>query len=109
MGQYAQQAQIQGIGGFQNALNVTAATVVKSSRGTLFTVVVQNPGTSGNLVINDNNALGASNVIGNQILSLTQAQLAAQTRFPLTLKYPCVNGITVSAVPAGSSFAIAFS
>jgi hypothetical protein len=98
------------IGGIHSALNITSASVVKSSSGTLFSIIIQNAGSSGNLIINDSATIGGA-ATSNQILSFTAAQLASliQKCFPVALDFPCLNGITVSAVPAGSPvFAIAY-
>lgn len=95
-------------GGTQNALNVTAAKVVKSAPGTIMRILTVTAGSAGNLVINDNTALGASNVAANEIQSYAfgNAQLAAgQT---LDLQFPCKAGITLSAVPTGWVGSVSF-
>jgi hypothetical protein len=108
--QYPPQTQILGIGGFQSALNISAATVIKGGPGTLFSIATNNAGSSGNLVVNDCSTIGAASA-ANQILSLSAAQLATLQgkRNPIRMVFPCLNGITISSVPTGAAFSIAFS
>lgn len=63
--------QIQGLGGIKSALNITAASVAKSTNGYLYRVVVSAAvlPTGGSLTINDSNAL----VTAQTITGITQA------------------------------------
>lgn len=56
-------AQIIGIGGTTSALNVTAASLIKSSPGTLFALSLAGVFTTSNLTINDSNALVTAQTI----------------------------------------------
>ncbi len=94
-------------GGNKSSLNLTAAAVVKSTNGIVFTITTSTAGTAGDLVLNDNNATGASNVAANQIIAIPFGSLAAGG--VVTLKWPCATGITVSAVPTGWVGAISYS
>src|ERR1700727_959011 len=110
MPQYPQRVQILGIGGFQSKINVAAAAVIKAVLGTIFSIATNNAGSSGNLIVNDCATTGAASA-ANQILTLTTAQLTSlmQKRASLRLNFPCLNGITVSSMPTGGQFSIAFS
>ena len=91
-------------------LSVTAPVVLRpAGGGTLYTIIVQNPGSSGSLIVNDCATLAAA-AASNTILSLTTAQLTSlMTKlFPLSFNWPCLNGITVSAVPTGGIFAVGY-
>lgn len=68
--------QVQGLGGIRSALNVTAASVVKSTPGTLFRAAVISAGTTGGaFTINDSNAL----VTAQTITAITAATSAVVT------------------------------
>lgn len=86
-------------GGTQNALNVSAAGVIKNGPGTLMRVVTQVAGTGGALVVNDL-AVNTGAAIGNQVANIPTADLIANGT-PLVLEIPCKKGITISAVPTG--------
>ncbi len=94
-------------GGNKSSLNITAAVVVKATNGITFSITTSTAGTAGDLVLNDNNALGASNTAANQIISIPFGSLAAGS--VVTLKWPCSTGITVSAVPTGWVGAVSYS
>jgi hypothetical protein len=92
------------------SLNVTAPVVLRpAGGGRLGAIIVNNPGSSGSLVLNDCAALAGATA-ANQILSLTTAQLTSlqSKRACLRLNLPCLNGITVSQVPTGGQFSISF-
>ena len=88
------------------ALNITAPAVIKAKPGTVIRVIVNAPGTAGVLTVNDNNLTGASNVAGNQILSIGFANLIAGQE--IELKVACLTGITVSAVTTDGLFVITY-
>lgn len=94
-------------GGISPKYNVTAATVVKLTPGTLYRIVVQVAPTAGNLVVNDNAATGGSNTIANQILTVAFGSLAAGQ--VIEVQWPCLTGITISSVGTGGVFAVAYS
>ena len=96
-------------GGNKSSLDISAATVVKSTNGILCRIVTSTAGTAGDLVINDNNATGASNVAANEIVSIPfgNANLAAGE--VVELFWPCATGITISAVPTGWTGAVSYS
>ncbi len=94
-------------GGNKSTLDITAATVVKATNGILFTIATSTAGSAGDLVINDNNATGATNVATNQIISIPFGTLTAGS--VVTLKWPCATGITISAVPTGWVGAVSYS
>ncbi len=103
-------AQTPSIVGTSSVLNVTAAAVIKATPGTLAQINVVNAGTSGSLVVNDC-ATTATATTANQILNLTQAQVAALgavTGGVIDCEFPCKVGLTVSAVPAGSQLAVSY-
>ena len=87
-------------GGKSSALNVTAAAVIKATPGRLnkFIVVVA-PGTSGTLTFNDCATVGAA-ATANQIYSI--AYTAATAGLVVTLDWPCLVGIVISAVGGGT-------
>lgn len=62
-------AQILGIGGNKNACNLTAASLIKSTPGTLFGIAVIVAGTGGAFTFNDSNCL----VTAQTITGITQA------------------------------------
>jgi hypothetical protein len=96
-------------GGNTPAYNVTAAKVIKATPGILYRLIVINAGTtSGSLTINDNNATGGTNTAANAILSVLYSSLVVGTVY--ILEWPCLVGITVSAVPGGGTpqFALAY-
>ena len=90
-------------GGNTSTLNITAAKVVKGAPGCLYRIVVQNAGTSGVLTINDLAATSGA-AAGNQIISLTTAQLTAILAANggiITLEWPCLTGIAVTTISGG--------
>lgn len=88
-------------GGTRSALNVTAAGVIKATAGRIGRIVVTAPGTtSGALTLNDCATTAAASA-ANTIISIPFGSLTAgQT---IALDWPCINGITVSAVPGAGS------
>jgi hypothetical protein len=95
------------LGGNTPVYNVTAATVVKATPGTLYRIIVQTPPSAGNLTINDNAATGGTNTISNQIVSIAFGSLVAGQ--VIEVQWPCNTGITVSSVGTGGVFAVAYS
>ena len=93
-------------GGNKSALDVTAAAVVKSTNGILFSITTSTAGTAGDLVLNDV-ATVAGAAAANQIISIPFGSLAAGS--VVTLKWPCSTGIVVSAVPTGWVGAVSYS
>jgi len=94
-------------GGQSSAINVTAATVIKASPGRVGKVIVLGVvGTGGALTINDCTTTGAATAANEVYTSV--GTIAVGT--VVDLNFPCVNGITVSAVPTGGTpqFAISF-
>lgn len=88
-------------GGYQSALNITAASVVKASPGRLCKIVVIAPGTtSGTLTINDLTTT-TGGAAGNEIFSIGYAAMSAGQ--VIVLDWPCLTGIAVTAVPGGGS------
>jgi hypothetical protein len=63
MPQYGPNVGILSIGGQNTSLNITAAAVVKASPGTLYSVSLSGIFTTGNLTINDANALVTAQTI----------------------------------------------
>jgi hypothetical protein len=97
---------ITGLGGTKSALNVNAPnTVVKSSLGTLFRIVVQVAPSAGSLVVNDL-AAGSGYAAANQILSVPFGSLVAGQ--VITLDWPCLVGIVVPTVCTGGAYAISY-
>lgn len=94
-------------GGTNTALNVTAAVVVKPTKGILHRITVIAPGSGGALVVNDNTQLGGSNVNANAFVNIPFGSLTIGQIIPLI--WPCTNGIVVSQVPTGGAvFAISY-
>jgi hypothetical protein len=93
--------------GTATRLNITAATVVKASPGRICRVFCLGAnGASGALTINDCATTGAATA-ANQIFSIAFGGTVVGTIF--ALDFPCLVGITVSAVPTGGTqFAISF-
>lgn len=94
-------------GGNSSATNVTAAAVIKAGPGRITKIVVLGVvGTGGAFTINDCTTTGAATT-ANQVYT-TAGTIAVGT--VVALDFPCLNGITVSAVPTGGTpqFAISF-
>lgn len=88
-------------------LNVTAAAVIKASAGRAGKVMVLGVvGTGGTLTLNDCATVAAATT-ANQIFT-TAGTVAVGT--VLTLDFPVVNGLVVSAVPTGGTaqFAVSY-
>ena len=96
-------------GGNKSSLDISAATVVKSTNGILCRIVTSTAGTAGDLVINDNNATGASNVAANQVDSIPYSNADLGAGSVVELFWPCATGITISAVPTGWTGAVSYS
>lgn len=95
----------QWLGGSNTALNVAAAQVVKGKPGTLYRILIQAVGTSGTLTINDCATTGAA-AAGNQILTLLTANLTVGQ--VITLDWPCLTGIVISACSGGIVVSVSF-
>jgi len=94
-------------GGNSGATNVTAASVIKAAPGRICKIIVLGVvGTGGALTINDSLTVAGATT-ANQIYT-TAGTIAVGT--VITLQFPCLNGIVVSAVPTGGTpqFAISF-
>ena len=99
--------QIAGLGGFRQLLNINAPVVVKALPGKLFRIVINAPGSAGQLTLNDNNQTGATNVAANQILSLAFSALSAGEI--LELNWPVSTGICISSMPTGGQVSVSYS
>jgi hypothetical protein len=89
-------------------LNILAAAAVKASPGRICRVICLGTiGTGGALTINDCATTGAATT-ANQIFSVAFGGTVVGTIF--NLDFPCLVGITVSAIPTGGTpqFAISF-
>lgn len=95
-------------GGTQNALDVTAAAVIKASPGTIMRIVTITAGSAGNLTVNDNILTGASNVTANEVASIPFGNANAAAGAVWLLEFPCKNGIVISAVPTGWAGSVSF-
>lgn len=93
-------------GGISAALNVTAAAVIKGVSGVLVRILVNAPGTAGNLTVNDVATTGGA-AAANQILTIAFGSLTVGQ--VIALEWPCGTGIVVSAVTTGGAFAISYS
>jgi mRNA-degrading endonuclease toxin of MazEF toxin-antitoxin module len=98
--------QIQNLGGNNSALNVAAAKVIKNTNGTLFRVLVQAVGSGGTLTLNDVATVSGA-AAGNQILTLLTASLTVGQ--VISLEWPCLTGIVVSACSGGIIVSISYS
>jgi hypothetical protein len=91
-------------GGSNNALNVSAKTVIKASPGTVFTVTVLAPATAGTFGIYDAATSGAA-VAATEIIGIGASWPAAGVVFSLT--FPCLAGIVVDP-GTGGKVSVAF-
>lgn len=83
------------------ALNITAAAVVKATKGTLRKVIVIAPGTtSGDFTLNDSATVGGASA-ANTVWTRAFGDVKAGDIFDLDV--PCANGIVVSAVPGAGA------
>ena len=97
--------------GTQNALNLTAAAVIKASKGRLVTISVISAGTTGGaFTFNDCATTGAATT-ANEIFSIPYNGAANVAGAIFRLSMPCSTGIVLSAVPTGGSpqLAVSFS
>jgi hypothetical protein len=97
---------IQRPGGVSSALDVTTTKVVKSSPGVLVRVVVVAPGSAGTLTINDNNSTSSGNSAANEIYTIAYTGLAVGQ--VIWLNWPCVTGITISAIPTAAQLSVSY-
>ena len=86
-------------GGWKSSLNITAATAIKASAGRIAKIIIVAQGTSGSFTFNDVTTTGGA-AASNQILTFAFNAYAVGT--VLDVDWPCLSGITLSAVPAGS-------
>lgn len=93
-------------GGLYSALNVTAAAVVKASAGLIYRITINTAGSAGTLTINDAATTGAA-AAGNVVYNAAFGALTGGS--VVTLEFPMLNGIVVSAIPTGAVIAIAYS
>lgn len=95
--------------GTNNALNLTAAAIIKAGPGRIAKVSIIAPGsTGGAFTINDCATTGAATT-ANEIWSLAYNATANLGGAIFTLSFPCKTGIVLSAVPTGGSPQIAVS
>ena len=88
----------------QPVYNLTATAVIRSGKCILRTIIVNAPGSSGSLVINDNAQTGATNTAANSILSIPFGSLTVGQI--IRLEVFCQNGIVISAIPVGGGFSV---
>lgn len=93
-------------GGTLVKFNITAATVVKSTTGTVMRIVPITVGSAGALVLNDNTATGGSNTAANELTSIPIASMTAGV--PILIELPFANGLVVSAVPTGGAYDVSY-
>ncbi len=94
-------------GGNSSAINVTAAAVIKATPGRLCKIIVLGVvGTGGSLTVNDTTTTAGATT-ANQVYT-TAGTVAVGT--VISLDFPCINGIVISAVPTGGTaqFAVSF-
>jgi hypothetical protein len=96
-----------GAGGSSSALQVNATGVIKGSAGRLAKLLVQTPGSAGNIVLNDAATVAGANA-SNQILSLAFNAVTDVAGGVISLDWPCANGIVVSAITTGGVFAVSY-
>src|SRR5271156_5108497 len=90
-------------GGNQSALNVIAAGVLSAGPITCYRITVSNPGSSGNLTLNDCATTGAANA-ANEIYNAPFGDLSSGQ--VITLKWTCASGLVLSSIPTGGAIAI---
>jgi hypothetical protein len=100
MGQNAQAVLSQYPGGTLPIYNITATGSLKAASGCLYQLIVQNVGTSGSITFSDM-LTGGTPAAGNQILTLTTAQLTAAPGGILKVEWPFKTGLNVSAISGG--------
>lgn len=92
-------------GGVLSALNLTAgANLVKATAGKIMRLSVNTAGTAGTLTVYD-----SATTAGIGAASLVWSGTATQTTgiAPITLEWPCLNGIVVVA-PTGGVVSVSF-
>jgi hypothetical protein len=95
--------------GISSALNLTAASVVKTGAGRLCRVVIINPGTTGGtFTLNDCATVGAA-AAANTIFSVAFNGTGVVAGASFDIQMPVTNGIVLSAVPTGGTPIIAVS
>lgn len=89
--------------GGANAVQVTAAAVIKATPGRIAKIIILAPGsTSGAFTFNNCATTGAASS-GNQIFTLAYNATANVAGAIFTVEIPCGTGIVCSAVPGGGS------
>ena len=87
----------------KSALNQTAAAVIKATPGRLAKIIIVAPGTtSGAFTFNDCATTGAA-AAANEIFTIAYNATANVAGAVITLDWPCLVGIVLSAVPGGGS------
>lgn len=94
-------------GGTKSALNLTAATVIKATPGRLAKITVVGGGTAsmGAFTLNDCATTGAASA-ANEIATIPSGAVAGTS---ITIDWPCLVGIVLSAVPSAGSPILAVS
>lgn len=105
MSQYPIALTVLAPGGTQSALNLTAPTPVKAMPGTVYRVNVNAAGSDGELTVNDCATLDDASA-SNVILSAPFANLWQGA--VLELKYPCLVGLVISAIPTDGAIAVSY-
>jgi hypothetical protein len=91
--------------GDQSALNVTAASVIKASKGTLCRIIPVVVGSAGNITISDSTS-ASGNTVANEVITIPVGSLAIGV--PVVINWPCANGIALSAIPTGGQYSFSF-
>jgi hypothetical protein len=90
-------------GGSKSLLNIGAAVAIKAAPGRLRKLVVIAPGsTSGGFTLNDCATTGAA-AAANEIWTMAYNATANVIGAIITFDWPCLVGITLSAVPGGGT------
>lgn len=92
-------------GGVNTLLNISAPSVVKAAGGNIVIITISGAPTAGFLTINDCATTGAATA-ANQIVSIPFGSL---TQAVINMNwFLTFNGITVSAIPTGTTIAISY-
>jgi hypothetical protein len=87
-------------GGLTPIYDIAATGSVKASNGCLYQIIVQNAGSGGSITFSDM-LQGGTPAAGNQIITLTTAQLTAAPGGILKIEWPFKTGLNVSAISGG--------
>lgn len=86
------------------SFNKTAAAVIATGKGRVKRITLLAPGTtSGAWALNDNTAVGGTNVVGNQLWGMPYNSTKNVAGESIDLDLPFVNGLVLSAVPGSGS------